>query len=190
MRKLMEAIDRINENNYDAYGAGSEAGRKGEETVFDSYKLWCSEQPDVACEEASKEFVRGFNDGIPMDIDGTTVEEEHVEIIGENRYDDLEDVINELSDIKEQISGLVYDAASLVEGTDEEDSAKAYWISHILGALDNDSEYAGGSRTTMQDTIDALGEGEDFEDEDEDDEWPETDGNPYGDDRHNERSTA
>lgn len=149
MRKLMEAIDRINENEQTCLRCGIDLFSKEDLLTGICPNCWDEKQ------------------------DGTI--EEHVEIIGENRYDDIEDVINELSDIKEQISGLVYDATSLVEGTDEEDSAKAYWIGHILGALDNESGYIGGSMTTMQDTIDALGEGEDFEDEDEDEDindWP------------------
>ena len=65
----------------------------------------------------------------------------------------------------------MHEAGSLVDMTDERDAARAYWIGHILGALDNESEYMGGSMTTMQDSIDAIREGGDSEDDD-DDEMP------------------
>ncbi len=94
-----------------------------------------------------------------------------VEVLGED-HNDMEDIINELSDIKEQIKGLAYDAGSLVDGTDERDSARSYWIGHILGALDSESEYGSGSMVTMQDTIDALAEDAGSFEDDDDDEMP------------------
>ena len=46
------------------------------------------------------------------------------------------------------------------QGAGEGDVAKSYWLAHIVTALDKDHGYLGGSMGTMQDTIDALREGE------------------------------
>jgi len=94
-------------------------------------------------------------------------------------YSEDEGIVEELEYIQEQMQDLLGQAANIVSGTSEASSAQAYWLAHIETALTNDHGYLGGSMTTMQDTIDALRQGSD-DDEDHD-------GNPYGDDRHNER---
>jgi len=65
------------------------------------------------------------------------------------------DQLSRLEDIKDEIKGLVREATRIVRPTAEYPSAHAYWIGHILSALD-DEEYDSGSATTMQETIDAL----------------------------------
>jgi hypothetical protein len=74
--------------------------------------------------------------------------------------------LERLEEIKDEIKDLVDEARALVSGTAERRTTEAYWIAHILGALDEDHEFLGGSMTTMQDTIDALRE-ESEEDDDE-----------------------
>jgi hypothetical protein len=63
---------------------------------------------------------------------------------------------NRLQEIIEEIKELVGEAEEMVAGTSEEASAGAYWIPHILGALDKDHGYLGGSMQTMQDSINEL----------------------------------
>lgn len=65
-----------------------------------------------------------------------------------------------LEEIKDEIKGLMAEAENLLRGTREGDVAKSYWLAHIVTALDKDHGYLGGSMGTMQDTIDALREGE------------------------------
>jgi len=90
---------------------------------------------------------------------------------GPEGYNEMEEIANELEEIKENIADLMHQAASLVDSTDQAGAARAYWIGHILGALDNESEYMGGSMTTMQDSIDAIREDEDGYDEEDDGSW-------------------
>ena len=66
------------------------------------------------------------------------------------------DQIERLAEIRDEIKALVDEASRIVRETIERKTAEAYWIPHILGALDDDHEYLGGSMQTMQDTIDAL----------------------------------
>ena len=102
--------------------------------------------------------------------------DESVEMIGEEplreyREDDLSEIADELEEIREQMEELIHQADSLLRGTDEYNAAKGYWIAHIMTALSNDHDYLGGSMETMQDTIDALREGGDPDDEDGYDEY-------------------
>ena len=80
-------------------------------------------------------------------------------------YSEDEGVVEELEYIQEQMLDLLGQAENIVRGTSEASSAQAYWLAHIETALTNEHGYLGGSMTTMQDTIDALRDG----DEDEDD---------------------
>lgn len=72
---------------------------------------------------------------------------------------DIEE-IDYLNEIKEKIKKLVYEAKDIVQGMDGNGTtskrAESYWIPHILGALDKDNEYVGGSMYTMEDTINEL----------------------------------
>ncbi len=90
-------------------------------------------------------------------------------------YSESENVADELEELQGQMLDLLGAAESLLHGTSEYDSAKAYWLAHVETALSNDHGYLGGSMTTMQDTIDALREAgeEDWDDEEED--WDEPD---------------
>lgn len=65
------------------------------------------------------------------------------------------DQLDRLRDIQDEIKLLVQEVARIVRPTVENARAHAYWIGHILSALDDD-EYPSGSATTMQETIDAL----------------------------------
>ena len=72
----------------------------------------------------------------------------------------------DLSDIKEEIKDLVYQAKRHVERGGNKfllEQAKAYWIPHILMALDKEHDYLGGGMVTMQDTIDALEQSDNFD---------------------------
>ena len=64
--------------------------------------------------------------------------------------------IDRLEEIRDEIKTLVDEARRLVRGTIDGKAAEAYWVPHILGALDDDHEFLGGSMTTMQDSIEAL----------------------------------
>jgi len=84
----------------------------------------------------------------------------------EYREDDMEEIADELEEIKAQIENLMHEAGNLIDQTDERHAARSYWYGHIMGALDNNSEYLGGSMTTMQDSIDAIRESNVDADED------------------------
>lgn len=80
-----------------------------------------------------------------------------------------------LEQIRDEIKELVYEAKQLMrdEGGIAYERAKSYWVPHILGALDKENEYCGGSMINMQDSIDELPDGagavcEGCEDEDVD----------------------
>lgn len=62
----------------------------------------------------------------------------------------------ELQEIKDEMLELLARARKLVEGTEQEGSAKAYWLAHIRTALDKEHNYLGGSMCTMQEDIDEM----------------------------------
>ena len=70
--------------------------------------------------------------------------------LSEAREDDPEEIAYELEEIQEQMLNLLHEASGLLQGTDEYDAAKAYWLAHIETALTNDHGYLGGSMHTMQ----------------------------------------
>lgn len=75
--------------------------------------------------------------------------------------------IERLYEIKDEIKELVYEARDLFPRNSlTYERARSYWIAHILGALDDENDYLGGSMFTMKETIEEL---EDPEEEDEDD---------------------
>jgi hypothetical protein len=76
-------------------------------------------------------------------------------LIKENTQPDSED-IDRLQEIADEIKGLVYEAKELIPRGSIRNQAESYWIPHILGAIDKDNEYLGGSMTTMSDTIEKL----------------------------------
>lgn len=72
---------------------------------------------------------------------------------------------DELAEIKAGMHELIDRARGLLRGTGiTGDRARAYWLAHILTALDDDHGYLGGSMCTMDDTIRELG-GDDEEDD-------------------------
>jgi len=85
-------------------------------------------------------------------------------------YSEDSELVEELEYIQEQMLDLLGQASNIVSGTSEASSAQAYWLAHIETALSNDHGYLGGSMTTMQDTIDALRNGDD-DDEEDDGSW-------------------
>ena len=91
-------------------------------------------------------------------------------------YSENDDVVEELEYIQEQMLDLLSQAEGLVRGTSEASSAQAYWLAHIETALSNDHGYLGGSMTTMQDTIDALRNDVDADDEGYDEDGYDEDG--------------
>lgn len=70
------------------------------------------------------------------------------------RYD--EGCLARLEEVKDEILELIGEAEELVKGTSEEDRAGAYWLSHIKGALTNESGIIGGSMYTMEDAIEGI----------------------------------
>lgn len=73
------------------------------------------------------------------------------------REEDAAMIADELSEIKEQIKQLTYEAMELVpRDAASHGRAKSYWFPQILQALDGESEYMGSSMHSMQDTIEEL----------------------------------
>lgn len=91
-------------------------------------------------------------DNVENDFDEST------EIIGEDENEDRRrhEIAEELMGIKEEIKDLIRNAEIMLRGTSEYNSAKSYWIPHILMALDSDHDYLGGSMNSIEDTITAL----------------------------------
>ena len=81
-------------------------------------------------------------------------------------YSEDENVVEELEYIQEQMQDLLGQAANIVSGTSEASSAQAYWLAHIETALTKDHGDLGGRMTKMQDTIDALRQGNEEDEED------------------------
>jgi len=90
------------------------------------------------------------------------------DFLREYSEDDRKDLIYQLEQLQEQMLQLLGEADGILQGTSEHSAAQAYWLAHIETALTNDHGYLGGSMTTMQDTIDALRQGEDDRLEDDD----------------------
>ena len=80
-------------------------------------------------------------------------------------YSEDSEIVEELEYIQEQMLDLLGQASNIVSGTSEASSAQAYWLAHIETALTNSHGYLGGSMTTMEDTIEALRQGADPDDE-------------------------
>ena len=91
-------------------------------------------------------------------------------------YSENDDVVEELEYIQEQMLDLLGQAESLVSGTSEASAAQAYWLAHIETALTNSHGYLGGSMTTMEDTIEALRNDVDADDDGYDEDGYDEDG--------------
>jgi hypothetical protein len=74
--------------------------------------------------------------------------------------DENEDIAYRLEELQEQMLELLGEADGILQGTSEHSAAQAYWLAHVETALTNDHGYLGGSMTTMQDTIDAIRQGQ------------------------------
>jgi len=85
----------------------------------------------------------------------------------EYREDDMGEIADELEEHLSHLENIMHEVGNLIDQTDERHAARSYWFGHIMGALSNDSEYMGGSMTTMQDSIDAIRESDDGEDEED-----------------------
>jgi len=99
------------------------------------------------------------------------------------REDDAAMIADELSEIKEQIKQLTYEAMELVpRDAGAHGRAKSYWFPQILQALDDESEYMGSSMHSMQDTIEELeAEGAPYDQDDDHDYHNRLDDEQYGD---------
>lgn len=73
----------------------------------------------------------------------------------------------QLENLAEQLDDLVREIRGVLRGTDEEDRAQRTWLANIECSLNNNHGWLGGSMVTMQDTIDALNDEDNEEDEDE-----------------------
>lgn len=94
----------------------------------------------------------------PTPLESIKPYEEMKEIVKEELETPSEEDIERLEEIRDELKELIEEAKNLVRGTHQYERARSYWIPHILGAIDKDNEYMGGSMINMQDTIDALRE--------------------------------
>lgn len=69
----------------------------------------------------------------------------------------------QLNDIKEAIRLLTVIALDIIPDKNTQDRAYHYWFTHILGALDENGPFIGGSTIRMQDTIIELQEKEEID---------------------------
>lgn len=83
--------------------------------------------------------------------------------------------IERFNEIMAEIKELAHEAYRMIPNGIEKERARSYWFPHILGAVDTDNDYLGGSMFTMQNTYDALIGcfDEDDETEEDDDEQKE-----------------
>ena len=77
------------------------------------------------------------------------------------------EAINRLEELKEQIYEALEEMEDIISETapEEYERAKHYWIAHIDGALENRGGWLGGSLISFADTLEAIEEKEDEEDE-------------------------
>ena len=167
MRKLMEKVNGLSADDFltealttcpDCNGAGVIDGADASDPADDE---WCN-----TCNGKGEVYSKG----------GKSFAKE--EVVRE--YSEDENLAEELEEVQEQMLELLDQAERIVSGTNEYDSARGYWLAHIKTALSNDHDYLGGSMSTMQDTIDALREGDEDEDYDDEDDDPNNDPSPRG----------
>ncbi|MGA4113921.1 hypothetical protein ACI2VH_16690 [Ralstonia nicotianae] len=80
------------------------------------------------------------------------------------------DVIEELTDIKEQMLELIENARGLLKTggfRSALDRAEDYWLAQLTMAISDDHGYLGRSGCTLQDTIEEIESDEDEEDEED-----------------------
>jgi len=71
------------------------------------------------------------------------------------------DNIERLNEILWEIKELINEAKDIFSDTQAQGRFEGYPYAHIIGALDNDHYYLGGSFITFQECIDELQNGED-----------------------------
>jgi hypothetical protein len=69
-----------------------------------------------------------------------------------SKYEDIERLVEIIHEIKE----LIHEARDIFARTKARGRFEGYSYAHIIGALDKDHDYLGGSFITMQDCIDEL----------------------------------
>ena len=72
----------------------------------------------------------------------------------------LADDVERLEEIKDEIKALISEALGIFRDHDAESPFRGYAYAHIIGALDKDHEFLGGSFITLQDCIDELKSGD------------------------------
>jgi len=75
----------------------------------------------------------------------------------------LREIAYEIYDMLEEMEDILREVAP-----EEFERARVYWMAHIDGALLNQKGWMGGSFISLEDTLTALEEEEEIEDEEED----------------------
>jgi hypothetical protein len=76
--------------------------------------------------------------------------------------------VERLDEIRQEIKVLVEEASDLLQELPNQmiwERARCYWYKRILGALDEDNEYLGGSGWTMKQTTEEVSNKGDVHDE-------------------------
>ena len=86
-----------------------------------------------------------------------------------------EEIAERLAEIKHEVKELMDEAGDLLQGTGIiKQRAEAYWLAHILCALDNDHRWMSRETCTMQSAVDELEAiAEDVPDDDDDEDGEE-----------------
>lgn len=78
------------------------------------------------------------------------------------------DVASRLEEIKDNIKELANEALQIIRQSGNRmayERSRAYWYPHVVGALDKEHDYLGGSMTTMQNVIDEIRQADEDHDE-------------------------
>ena len=188
MRKLMEAVNGISEEDFQHVDRTAVGHVDDEQHAIrkelDNLNTYSQELSDmVAGLPGDADFPHWWTKKVSMANELLSKAKHYLE--GELRVPDMNfesleetvlsedtaEIADELEEIQGHMLDLLGEAENLVSGTDEYDRARSYWIAHITTALTDDHGYLGGSMANMQQTIDALREGDDddYDDEDDDD---------------------
>lgn len=86
------------------------------------------------------------------------------------RKTEIREAIERLEELKETIYEALNEMEDILRGVapEELERAEVYWMAHIDGALENRGQWLGGSLMSYIDTIDALEEMVEMEEEWED----------------------